>query len=64
MQTTSDGHDQIGKAILGVAQHVLHTTRTLDARNRMFDSNTHLGYFAVAGLFLLSQFFLTRLFFG
>ena len=64
MQTTSDDHEQIGKTIFGVAQHILHASRSFDACNGMFDPNTHLGYFAIVRLFLLSQLFLARLFFG
>ena len=64
MQTTSDDHDQIRKTIFCVTQHILYTARTLDARDRMFDSDTNLGYFAVVRLVFLGQFFLTWLFFG
>ena len=64
MQTTSDDHDQIRKTIFRVTQHILYASRSLDARNGMFDPNTHLGYFVIARLFLLGQLFLARLFFG
>ena len=64
MQTTSDDHDQIRKPIFRIAQHILHTARTLDTCNGMFDSDTNLGYFAVVRLVFLGQFFLAWLFFG
>lgn len=54
MQTTSDDHDQIRKTIFRVAQHILHTSRTFDAGNRMFHADTHFGYFTVVCLFFLS----------
>ncbi len=64
MQTASDDHDQIRKTIFRVAQYILHTSRTFDTCDGMFDSNTQLGDFAIVRLVLLSPLFLARLFFG
>jgi hypothetical protein len=40
------------KPFFRVAQQIVHTSRTLNARNRMFNSDTHLEYFAVDMLIL------------
>ena len=64
VQTTSNHHDQIGKIILRVSQYILHTARTLDSSNGMFNADTDFGYLAIAPFLFGSQFFLTRLFFG
>ena len=64
MQATGNYHDQIREAIFGVSQNIFYKSRTLDTRNRMFDSDAKLGNFAIALFLLGGQLFLARLFFG
>ena len=64
MQTASNLHDQVREIILRVPQRILHRSRTLDARNGMFNSDTNFGYLVVALFLPSSQFLLVRLFFG
>jgi len=64
MQATGNDPDQIRKASFGVSQNIFHNARTLDTRNRMFDSDTHFGDLAIALFLFGSQLFLAWLFFG
>jgi len=64
MQTASNLHDQVRKIILRVSQRILHSSRTLDARNGMFNPHTDFRYLAIELFLFGSQFLLARLFFG
>lgn len=47
MQTTSDDHHQIRKAIFGVSQYIFHTSGTLDTGDGMLDFDANFGDFAI-----------------
>ena len=64
MQTASNLHDQVRKIILRVSQRILHSSRTLDTRNGMFNPHTDFRYLAIALFLFGSQFLLAWLFFG
>lgn len=63
MQTAGNLHDQARKTILRVSQRILHSSRTLDTRNGMFNPHTDFRYLAVTFFLFGSQFLLARLFF-
>lgn len=52
VQTTSDDHDQVREVVFRVSQDIFYDPRTLDARNRMFDTDPNFRDLAIA-LFVL-----------
>jgi hypothetical protein len=64
MQATSQDHHQIRKTVFSIPQNILHGSRTLDARNGMFDFDADFGQLAIFLFLFVGQFLFTRLFFG
>lgn len=64
MQSTSDLHDHVGEANLGVAEGILKYPTTLDASNGMFDVDASTGEDPVQPFVNSTQFLAFGLFFG
>ena len=64
VEPTRNKQEQIGDALLGVAQHVFHAPRPFHPRQGMFDPDADAGAGAVRPLLGLRKFPLPRLFFG
>ncbi len=64
VQATGDDHDEIGKAVLGVAQNIFHDADSLDSRQRVLTSHAYPCQLTIGSLLRSSQLAFARLFFG
>ena len=64
MQSASNHHHQVRKTIFCIPENILHSSRTFDTRNSMFDFDTDFGQLTVMFFLFVGQFLLARLFFG